>query len=74
MIIKFNPWKYLVWLIWVLSAAIFMIPTKEAIETYLLNQHEITYSWLWLPIYIILWRIWEGVQWLRKTYEEMPND
>jgi len=70
--IEFNGWKLLVWWVWVLAVSIFMIPTAAAIELYLFNRW-LPYDWLWIPIYLILWRVWRGIEWIRKLYWEMPD-
>jgi hypothetical protein len=70
----FNPWKILIWFVAVVGTGIFMIPTKEAIERFLFDQWGIQWDWMWVPLYLILWRAWYGVEWLWKTYGEMKHD
>jgi len=70
--LEFNPWKSLIWLLWVILAAIFMIPTETMIEDFL-YAHGLGYDWLWIPLYLILWRIWDFIMVIRKFYEEMPD-
>ena len=70
--IEFNPWKTLVWFLWILLCAIFMIPTETALEGWLTNK-GLGYDWLWVPLYLILWRVWDFMMIVRKFYEEMPN-
>jgi len=38
-----------------------------------LAEYGIVYNWLWVPIYMLLWRIWEFIEQVKKFYEEMPD-
>ena len=71
--IEVNPWKILVYLIWILGVGFFMIPTKQAIEQFILNQFGFQHDYLWLPLYIGLWRLWEGIEWIRKQEQGMSH-